>query len=191
MKAAYALTLLATTWFCVFPSLARADDGTVALVPEADLSKVWRAEKAGIVHLELSGSVRMQYGCANVGFIIEPNGKVSSPLRLLAYRADRTIPAWDKTIQVVSSNLRSLIPTFAPATGDNAPSATYTSISIPFIHAKLAKSLTPEQATHLDRALQLSCRITDLASRLTATDKAPQQLEPLPALQELMPQSNR
>jgi hypothetical protein len=185
----FTVILLAITFFYVGAGLTHATGGRVAIVPEPNLENFWREEKAGIAYLEIGGRFSWRYGCANVGFIIESNGKISTPLRILDYRVDRKLPARDRSIQVMFSSIASAIPTYAPVTRGDNPVATFTSLSVPFVQAKFAKSLTAEQILGLTRALRHSCLITDLATRLTSADKAPQQLDPLPGLEQLLLQA--
>jgi hypothetical protein len=176
--------------FCMLASLTRAADPNaqrVVVVSEQDLPTRWRLVVAGkdLELLTLQGG-KMRYGCINVGYLIESDGKVAQAARLLSYRADRNVPSRDYTFDLLANLVQKVIPNYAPAREDLAPVATYTSRSIPVLNDKTQQTLNPEQQVALKSALRQACTITDLHARLSDGQKKAVQLEPLPPLEMLI-----
>ena len=158
------------------PALAGQE---LIILPEKEFSSYWRPAKTDVVHLDLSGRVGFKYGCVNVGFIVEADGEVSSPLRLLSYRFDQSLVSPSKNISFLFAQLGSFLPKFVPVREDWTPTATYTSRSIPVRNSKFSKALTPSQSEQLDQMLVNSCKISDLAERLTTGEKGAVQQGPI------------
>lgn len=174
------LILLALAW-----DATAGDDGTVAVLSEAQLGSAWVPKESPLEHFEVSGRSMMQYGCVNVGFIIESDGAIEAPARLLAYRGEVPFKPWDKVPTLMANVSLKSMSEYAPAPGAT-PEATYTSLAVPFFHKKLSKSLSDEERSRLASALRRACLIDALAERLTRADKEAEQLDPLPTLDVLL-----
>jgi hypothetical protein len=175
---------------CMLAGLTQAADPgaqRVVVLSEQDLPAAWRVADAGkdLDMLTLQGG-KMRYGCINVGYLIESDGKVAETMRLLSYRADRIVPSRDRTFEWLANVVRKMLPDYVPAREDRAPVATYTSRSIPVLGAETTKALDAEQQTALKSALRKACAIADLHTRLSDGQKKPVQLEPLPPLETLL-----
>ena len=168
------------------PVLSAPDDELV-VVPERDLSKYWVPTTAPPSNLEISGKEKLQFGCANVGFVIEKNGKAAPHVQVLSYRFNQELPRSEQLLAFVALELGRVIPKYAALPGVVSRSAIYTSRSVPIRSATLSKSLGKEDSVRLDRALAEACRMDDLAEALS-NGTSNVQLEPLPSLTELLQQ---
>lgn len=154
---------------------------------EQDLPTAWAVTNPDkdIDLLTLKGT-RLRYGCVNVAYLIESDGRIAENTRLLAYRADRTQAASENTFNFMGNFVKSVLPSYTPAPGTTAPVATYTSRSIPVFGPKTESTLSSEQITTLKTALRKACVIPDLPGRLKDGPKQAVQLENLPPLETLL-----
>ena len=171
------------------PPAYSASDDELIVVAERDLSKYWVLAGSRLSNFEISGTPKLQFGCANIGFVIEGNGNLAPPLRVLSYRFNRELGNGEKIASIVAADMGSASPKFASLPGVVSPSAIYTSLSVPIRSTKLSKSLKPEDSDRLDRALIEACRVDDLAGRLTKGPSDAEKLDPLPGLAEFLQQS--
>ena len=154
---------------------------------EQDLPAAWRVANPAkdVDFLTLKGP-RLRYGCINVAFLIEANGKVADSMRLLAYRTDRSQKENENVFDFIRDFVNDTISDYTPAPETTIPVATYTSRSIPVFGKKTEAELTHEQQATLKSALRKACAIDDLPGRLRDGPKQPVQLEALPPLETLL-----
>jgi hypothetical protein len=175
---------------CVFAGTAlAAGPGSERIVvrSEQDLPTVWRvANLAKDVDLLTLKGPRLRYGCINVAFLIEADGKVADSMRLLAYRTDSAQKENENVFNFIRDFMKDAISGYTPTPETTAPIATYTSRSIPIFSKKTEAELTPEQQAILKSALRKACAIDDLPSRLRDGPKQAVQLEALPSLEILL-----
>lgn len=179
MKFAFVLIAL----FATCPASA---DELLVLARQSFLNH-WKEEGAGIAHLEVGGRRQPLYGCINVGFVVEADGSVSGPARLLLYRFDRPLPAGPNILDWITGIAPEALPKFAPIDAKTAPVATYTSWPIALRSDKLARQLRGRNADKLDAALQEGCEVDDLLRRIQDRDATPEERDPLPGLDDLAP----
>jgi hypothetical protein len=166
-----------------------APDDELIVVSERDLSKYWVLAGSTLSNFEISGTPKLQFGCANIGFVIEASGTLAPPLRVLSYRFNRELPDGAKIASIVAADMGSASPKFAALPGVVSPSAIFTSLSVPIRSTKLSRSLGKEDSDRLDRALVDACRVDDLAGRLSKGPGEAVKLDPLPSLAEFLQQS--
>ena len=181
-------TILALCPLAMPPPAFSASDDELIVVSERDLSKYWVPTAAPLSNLEISGKDKLQFGCANVGFVIEKNGKAAPHVQVLAYRFNQELPRSEQLLAFIALELGRVIPKYAALPGVVSRNAIYTSMSVPIRSATLSKSLSKEDSDRLDRALEDACRVDDLAGML-ANGTTNVELDPLPALEELLQQS--
>jgi hypothetical protein len=154
---------------------------------EQDLPKTWKvANPQRHADLLTVSGTQLRYGCINVAYLIESNGKVADNIRLLAYRTDRALPADENPFHSLGDFLKRAISDYTPASEITAPAATYTSRSIPVFGKRTETALSAEQQAALKAALHKSCTIDDLPGRLRDGPKRALQLGPLPSLEVLL-----
>jgi hypothetical protein len=154
---------------------------------EQDLPATWKvANPARHADLLTVSGTQLRYGCINVAYLIESNGKVADNMRLLAYRTDRAMPVDEIPFFSLGDFLNRVISDYTPAPEITAPAATYTSRSIPVFGKRTETALSAEQQAALKSVLHKSCVIDDLTGRLRDGPKRPMQLEPLPSLEILL-----
>jgi hypothetical protein len=150
------------------PALGCAGE-QLTVLSERDFAKYWRPVGPDVVHFDLEArSIKFHYGCVNLGFIVEKDGSVSAPLRLLSYSFDQPFKSGPSDTTPFAQ-FGQMLPKFSPANGEGQ--AVYTSRSIPIRNGKFSKTLTPGQSERLDSALRDACRVEDLAARLTTGSK--------------------
>ncbi|GAA4796392.1 hypothetical protein [Lysobacter hankyongensis] len=154
---------------------------------EQDLHTAWIVlnPNKDIDLLTLKGT-RLRYGCVNVAYRIESDGRIAEGTRLLAYRADRAHAASENTFDFMGNFVKSALPGYTPAPGTTAPVATYTSRSIPVFGAETESTLSPIQIATLKAALRKACAIDDLPGRLKNGLKHAVRLETLPPMETLL-----
>jgi hypothetical protein len=168
------------------PALSASDDELV-VVSERDLSKYWVPIAPRLSNLEISGKDKLQFGCANVGFVIEKNGKAAPHVQVLSYRFNQGLPRSEQLLAFIALELGRVIPKHAALPGVVTRNAVYTSMSVPIRSATLSKSLSKEDSARLDRALEEACRVDDLAA-VVSSGATNVELDPLPRLAELLQQ---
>ena len=175
---------------CMFAGIAlAAGPGSERIVvrSEQDLPTVWRvANPAKDVDLLTLKGPRLRYGCINIAFLIEADGKVVDSMRLLAYRTDRAQKENENVFNFIRDFMKDAVSDYTPAPETTALVATYTSRSIPIFSKKTEAELTREQQDILKTALRKACAIDDLPGRLRDGPKQAVQLEALPSLEILL-----
>lgn len=143
--------------------------------------------RPGLSHLEISGRRQPLYGCVNVGVIVETDGTVSGPARLLLYRFDRPLPPGPNILGVLAGVAPRALPAFVPRDARVLPQTTFTGLSIAVRSDKLAKLLRGRDEAGLDAALRAACEVDDVLARVKSKDARPEEGPVLPDLDTLAP----
>lgn len=172
---------------CMTGATARAggdDAAKIIIVDSSQLPSVWQAETSTMEYMTIKGSGDLRYACVEFGYLIEANGKVTSPLRVLALRTDARTPRSDRSLEFMPPNMQSAMPHFRYLL-DDAPRATYSSISLAIFGDRFRDTLSTEQMTALSTSLRAACHFPNLGKRLSEGARKPRRMEDLPTLEEL------
>ena len=160
------------------------DAAKIVVVDSSQLPSFWQAQTPAMQYMTTKGSGDLRYACVEFGYLIEANGKVTSPLRMLAFRTDASTPRSDRSLEFMPPNLQSAMPRFRYMR-DDAPRTTYSSISLAIFGDRFRETLSTEQMNALSASLREACHFPNLGERLREGARKPRRMEDLPPLDEL------